>query len=276
MLRDGLLTPAQLRGPAWRRVVHGVYADATLPDDHGLRARAAALAVPPDVAITGVSAAWLWGARLASPDDPIDLVRPPGRRLGSSPQFRVRTSALPQHDIDRLGDIHVTSPSRTAWELALRLDTADAVAYCDALAALGRIAPAGLAAYLDTRAGEYGCRIARRTFALVDARSESPQESRLRVHLALAGLPPPIPQYEVRVAGRLLARVDLAWPTAKVAVEYDGVWHANAAQLIHDRRRLNRLQAAGWYVHHVTVRDLSDIDALVSTIRQVLRRRGLE
>lgn len=275
MLRTGLLTPAQLRSPAWQRVLHGVYADAALPLDHGLKTRAAALTVPPDVAITGVSAAWLWGAWLASPGDPVDLVRPPGRRLGSSPQFRTRNSPLPDSDLDRLGGIRVTTPSRTAWELAQRLDLVEAVTYCDALAALGSIDRAGLAAYLASRTGQQGSRIARRVFALVDARSESPQESRLRLHLTLADLPPPIPQYEVRVAGQLLARVDFGWPQVKVAVEYDGLWHADADQLIRDRRRLNRLQAAGWYVHHVTVRDLADIDAVIRAIGHLLRRRGL-
>ncbi len=272
-LRDGLLTPAQLRGPAWLQVLHGVYADARLPLDHGLRTRAAALAVPRDVAITGVSAAWLWGARLASPTDPVDLVRRPGRRLGSSPRYRIRSCTLDAADLDELGGIRLTTPLRTAWELAQRLDPVEAVAYCDALAARGRFDAAALSRYLRDRAGRRGCRPARRVFEWVDARAESPAESRLRVRLTLAGLPPPVPQYEVRAGGHLLARVDLAWPEPRVAVEYDGLWHAEARQLIHDRRRLNRLQAAGWYVHHVTVGDLPHLDTVVAQLRRALRQR---
>jgi very-short-patch-repair endonuclease len=268
----GLLTRGQLRGPTWRRLLRGVYADAAIPVDHGLKIRGAVLVIPPDAALTGLSAAWLWGARLASPYDPVDVVRPPDRRLGLTCGLRVRSSPLPASDVETLSGVRLTTPLRTAWELALRLHLVEAVVYCDALAARGRIDQAGLTGYVRERAGEHGCRIARRVFSLVDGRSESPQESRLRVWLALAGLRPVL-QHEVWVAGEFVARVDFAWPDLKVAVEYDGVWHADAGQLVRDRERLNRLQAAGWYVHHVTVHDMSDIQRTVATIREVLDRR---
>jgi very-short-patch-repair endonuclease len=274
-IQSGLLTAQQLRGPAWQRVCRGVYADATLPLHHGLKARAAALAIPPEAAITGKSAAWLWGVRLASADDLVDVVTPPGHRIGVAAGLRVRTSPLPAADLDELGDVTVTTPLRTAWELALRLEPVEAVVYCDALAALGRVDPAGLTDYLNGRAGQRGCRAAGHVFGLVDGRSESPQESRLRVHLVLAGLPSPVPQHKVEVAGSVIGRVDFAWPQVKVAVEYDGIWHADAEQLIRDRERLNALQSAGWHVHHVTVRDMRDIPKTIAAIRRVLARRGL-
>jgi very-short-patch-repair endonuclease len=91
--------------------------------------------------------------------------------------------------------------------------------------------------------------------------------------MALAGLPSPIPQYEVRTAGEFVARVDFAWPDRKVAVEYDGVWHADAGQLIRDRERLNRLQAAGWYVHHVTARNMASIQRTIEAIGYALAYR---
>jgi hypothetical protein len=274
VISAGLLTRQQLRGPTWRRLLRGVYADAAIPVDHGLKIRAAELVIPPDAALTGVSAAWLWGARLASPHDPVDVVRSPDRRLGLTGGLRVRTSPLPESDVETRSGIRLTTPLRTAWELALRLHIVEAVAYCDGLAAQDRIDPDSLARYLRERTGEHGCRIAGRVFSLVDCRSESPQESRLRAWMALAGLPQPVPQYEVRIAGEFVARLDFAWPEIKVAVEYDGVWHADAAQLVRDRERLNRLQAAGWYVHHVTVRDMSDPRRTVAAIGQVLIRRS--
>ena len=274
-LRGGLLTRAQLRSSAWQRVIRGVYADARLPLDHELKARAAALVIPSSAAITGVSAAWFWGARLASPNDPVDIVAMPGRRVGVADEIRVRTSPVPPADTDMLSGIRLTTPVRTAWELALRLPLAEAVAYGDALARLGRIDLASLDSYLRHRAGQRGCRIAKTVFALIDGRAESPQESRLRVQLAVTGLPSPVPQHEVHVNDRFVARVDLAWPQVKVGVEYDGLWHGNSDQLIRDRRRLNDLQAAGWHIHHVTVSDMRDILTTVDAIRQLLARRGL-
>lgn len=273
-IRSGLLTENQLRGTAWRRILRGVYADAALHLDHGLKARAAALLIPPGGAVTGISATWLWGARLASADDPVDVITPPGDRLGVIEKLRTRASPIPDDEVVSVAGIRVTTPLRTAWELALRLIPVEAVTYCDALAAQALIDPASLSGYLRGRAGKYGCRTARRVFEMVDGRSESPQESRLRVHMALAGLPPSVPQYEVKVDGEFVARVDFAWPELKVAVEYDGLWHADADQLIRDRVRLNQLQAAGWYVHHVTVRDMANIQRTVKAIRKLLLQRG--
>jgi hypothetical protein len=271
-MRDGLLTRTQLRNPAWRPLLRGVYADSDLHVNHALRIRAAALVVPSDAAITGVSAAWLWGVRLATDNDPVDVVT--SQKLGLANGLRVRTSSVPHADIDHLDGVNVTTPLRTAWELALRLDLIEAVTYCDAMAARGHIGSTSLAAYVRDRPGQHGCRIAGRVFSLVDGRSESPQESRLRVHMALADLPPPVPQYEIRVAGEFVARVDFAWPDLKVAVEYDGVWHSDTGQLLRDRERLNRLQAAGWYIHHVTFRDMHNVGRTIEEIRRVLTRRS--
>ena len=69
-----------------------------------------------------------------------------------------------------------------------------------------------------------------------------------------------------RTEGRFVARVDFAWPEHKVAVEYDGLWHAEAGQFARDRQRLNRLQAAGWRVVFVTAADLRHPEALIARI----------
>ena len=117
-----------------------------------------------------------------------------------------------------------------------------------------------------------GSRQALRAVELADARAESQPESVLRVVLALAGLPP-VPQFVVRGPGGVfLARVDLAYPELRVAVEYDGAWHAEDGQFARDRRRLNLLTAAGWSVLHVTAADLRDPALLVQRVRALLRR----
>ena len=63
-------------------------------------------------------------------------------------------------------------------------------------------------------------------------------------------------QYVVRVARGFVARVDSARPERRVAVEYDGAWHADPGRSARDRRRLDRLHAAGWRVVFVTEADL--------------------
>ena len=61
-----------------------------------------------------------------------------------------------------------------------------------------------------------------------------------------------------------MVRVDFAWPDRKVAVEYEGRWHGGRQHVARDRRRLNRLTAAGWTVVFVTAEDLADPVALVA------------
>ncbi|MGY1794996.1 endonuclease domain-containing protein [Geodermatophilus sp. SYSU D00525] len=102
--------------------------------------------------------------------------------------------------------------------------------------------------------GEASGRV-RRACARADGLAESPQETRLRLPVVDGGLPAPVAQYVVRHEGSFVARVDLAWPVLRVAVEYDGAWHAEPGQFARDRRRLNALQAAGWTVVFVTAAD---------------------
>lgn len=79
----------------------------------------------------------------------------------------------------------------------------------------------------------------------------------------------------VTAGSRFLARVDLAWPELRVAIEYDGRWHSDPGQLHQDRQRLNRLLGSEWIVLHVTARRLrEDFDGFVAEVRAVLRSRG--
>src|SRR5437764_3329895 len=75
---DGMLTTKQLRSGPFRRVLHNVYADLSLADDHQVRARAAALLMPDSAAIGGRSAAAWWGAPFSSATDPVLIVVPRG------------------------------------------------------------------------------------------------------------------------------------------------------------------------------------------------------
>jgi very-short-patch-repair endonuclease len=107
---------------------------------------------------------------------------------------------------------------------------------------------------------------------LSDPRAESPPESRLRVEMLRAGLPAPVPQFDVLVDGFFIARLDFAWPAFRFGVEYDGQWHADSGQLHRDRSRLRELNAAGWRIFHVTREDMRDIPELMRQIGAALRQ----
>lgn len=87
-----------------------------------------------------------------------------------------------------------------------------------------------------------------------------------------AGLPSPVPQFEIRIEGRFIARVDFAWPDRRVILEYDGAHHADVLQMRRDRKRLNDLVNAGWVVLHATAGDLRDPGPLLHALRTALAR----
>ena len=270
-VRAGWLTRQQLRGPAWRRLFEDVYVDATVPDTHRLRARAAATVLVPGAVVTGASAAVLWGLLdLADLRDDVELTLPPGSNPRRHPGLVVRRTPLDDSDVCLRTGVRVTTPQATALRLARMLPRDEAVV------AIDRMVPAtdlDLRA-LRARAGLPGAAPARArsVLALADGLAESPQESRLRLLMRRGRLPAPVAQYVVRHGGEFVARVDFAWPDLKVAVEYDGAWHGEKAQLARDRRRLNRLQEAGWRVVFVTAADMHEPTRLLAAIRAALAR----
>ncbi len=273
VLTAGLLTPSALRSSAWRRLYRGVYADAELPDDPDLRISGACLLVPPAAVFSGRTAAHLHGAtELVDASMPVEVSVPTGVRFGPVAGLRVRRTVLPSADVVQVRRRPCTTGTRTALDIARTEPLGDAVAALDVLLASGVVDRAGLRRSLETPPSPRGARRAGRAVELADPRAESQPESRVRVLLALAGLVA-VPQYTVRDRdGRFLARVDLAFPEHRLAVEYDGAWHGERGQLTRDRRRLNRLTAAGWRVVFVTADDLRDPDVIVARVTEALVR----
>ncbi|SCL48192.1 hypothetical protein GA0070606_1269 [Micromonospora citrea] len=298
----GLLTRNDLRSSAWRPLFRDVYADAHLTITHRDRCRAVIRwLVPVGTAIAGRSAAALHGVERVPADEPVDVLvpHPPaggsewagparpaapagaapvaaaGRRRGPMTGLRVHRADVDPEDVVDLAGIPVTSPARTCRDLARWLELVEAVVVIDGLLARRLTDVAALREYALARAGRRGWRSLLRAVELADPGAESSQESRTRVRLVLAGLPRPRSQWVVTDGGRFVARLDLAWPAFKVAVEYDGLWHADPEQFHRDRRRLNRLLGGDWLVLHVTARRLrEDFDGFVAEVRAALHSRG--
>lgn len=263
----GLLTPKQLRSSAWQRPLRGVYADAALPADTLLRVRAAALILPAGAAFSGRTAAWVHGVTTAVDDgDPVEVSVPAPARWGPVAGLAVRRVALGPHEVVTSRGVRCTSPLRTAVDVARSGPAEETVPVLDPLLArTGVLVSDVLAAAVPGSSPE-----ALDAVCWADPRAESPPESLVRVQLRRRGLVP-VPQFVVRDArGGFVARVDLAFPDHRVAVEYDGAWHAEGGQFAKDRRRLNALLAAGWRVVHLTAADLRSPDAVAARIAAVL------
>ncbi|GAA4966705.1 endonuclease domain-containing protein [Kineococcus glutinatus] len=265
----GALTRAQLRGPAVQRVVRGVYTRPGVRSTHLLRCEATGLLLPPDALLTGRSAATVRGVDLARWEDPVEVLVQEGtsRELPRGVVVR-RATRMPAGD--PWSTTALAPPLRMAFDLASRAQLPVAVSYLDAVVRAGLVDRAALGRWLDD-VHDPGVRAARRAAELCDPRAESLPESVLRVACVLAGIRV-VPQVVVRDRGRVVARVDLAVEGIRVAVEYDGGWHALREQLEVDRQRMRDLGEAGWEVVHVTASMLARPDEVVAAIRGAVQR----
>ena len=239
---------------AIRRVLRGVYCRGDLPDSVELRARSAALVLPPHAVICDRSAAWLWGVgcfdyaeqeflpRLETASvDGNDRVRR-GEVYGGKRDLR-------DDEICTIEGVRVTTPVRTACDLACLRGRSSALAVFDAFRREHDLTCADYEAMLLRFRGRRGVKQARELAPYAVAASESPGESWTRMAIIDAGLPVPTPQVWVYLPGIGWVRLDLAYEHLRIAIEYDGEEHHSSEQdRRHDDERREALRRAGWIV----------------------------
>lgn len=97
----------------------------------------------------------------------------------------------------------------------------------------------------------------RQALGRVRTGSHSRTETWTRLSIIDAGLPEPELDHDVvDDRGTFLARVDMAYPLWRIAIEYEGTHHGSVAQWESDIDRYARLEDAGWKVIRVTRRML--------------------
>jgi predicted transcriptional regulator of viral defense system len=223
LVRAGRLTPLR----------RGVYVEGELPDDvlarHVLQIAAAIGELAAGAVVSHVSAAVLHGLRIwAVPLDRVHATR--SRRNGGrrGALVHVHTAPLDPGEVVTIGGLPVTSLARTLADLARTVPFEQAVVMADSAMfheRQDRIDRADLLEALERAPRWPGSPAARRAIAFSDGLSESVGESRSRVAIAAAGLPPPVLQWEVRAAGTgvLVGRVDVGWPDLGTVGEFDGL-----------------------------------------------------
>lgn len=275
-IAEGLLTRSMLRGRAWRRLLPDVFVSADAPIDHRLWCDAVALLLPPRAAVAGLSAAYLWGVNLLPPEAPVTVLLPPERRMRQHPRIAVIRSPLPADDVARFAGLPVTTPVRTAFDLGRHPPRVDAVIAVDALLHRRVVKLDRLEAYARRHPGWPGAPLLREVLGLAEPLTESPMETRLRLVIVDGGLPRPVAQYDiVDERGRFLARSDLAYPEALIAIEYEGDHHRERGAFQRDVARYNALRATGWLVLRFTAEDvLRNPYRVVAQVAAALRERG--
>ena len=195
--------------------------------------------------ISGVAASALHGARWVDDDAVIEL-NWPGRK--SPPGVKARNETLLDAEITSRAGVSVTSIPRTAFDLARRGPSGQAVERLDALAAVTNFAVQDV---LDIAANHPHVKGLLRVGGLleqVDAGAQSPRETWLRLLLIEAGLPRPETQIPVpRLDGYSHYFLDMGWRDVMVAVEYDGEQHRVDRNIYRDDlARSEYIAHVGW------------------------------
>lgn len=247
-------TPAEIetlvRRGNWVRVFRGVYREGTVAMSAPLRVEAARLSMGADAAIACYStAAELHGFAVVS--DPVTHVQSCDARMTRQGLLHVHRDWVTPSTITLVCGTNTTRPGRTAVDVARTQRRLDAIATLDSALQHG-VSRDLLLDEVVRHTGKRGVRQARELIQLADARAESPMESRTRLRCIDAGLPHPVPQFNIRVAGRLY-RLDLAWPQFRIGLEYEsGEWHTGSAATSRDNARHNALTNLGWTMFYAT------------------------
>jgi hypothetical protein len=260
------------------RLLRSVYIRADVDLTVELRAQAAALVISPHAVACDRTAAWIWGVdsfrfKELDVDPPLETFTLRGHRAPDRPEIRGGQRDLQPRDWIVVGAIRVTTPLRTATDLGCVLNRRDAISAMDDLARKHGLQPGHLALELARYAGRRGVVQLRELVALVDPRSESSGESWTRIEMHDHGLPRPEVNWWVVVDGVRKYRIDLAYPRAKVAIEYDGEeFHTSQEDRNADAERRAWLRRHGWTVIVVTKDSFSDeaISGWINEIRSAL------
>jgi hypothetical protein len=163
--------------------------------------------------IAGRAAAAMHGARWVRAETPVEMIWRCGR---PPPGIHVRNERIEASDIVTVDGMLVTSPLRTAFDLARHLRRAR------------------------------GLPRARIALRLMDGGAQSPQETRLRLILIDDGLPAPRTQIEVS-DGTNRAFIDMGYDEPRVGFDYEGAHHSEErGQYVHDIGRAELIESQGW------------------------------
>ncbi|MDQ3986785.1 MAG: hypothetical protein M3280_09845 [Actinomycetota bacterium] len=243
--------------------------------------KAAELWAGEGAAVSHRSAALLWGLDGVQ-GAPLDLTMSLGRNMKGPGVKTYRSKRLPECDITFHRGFRITTPARTIVDLASVMQPGSfELALEDALRK-GLTSVRRLQWRYEELCGpgRKGCGLVRQF--LDEFRSETSTESGLEVKverlLVRGRLPRPVRQYEIFSARRSIARPDLAYPSALIAIEAHSFrHHSGRSAWYRDIERDRELRKLGWLVIYVTDEDLRNRpDEVIDEVRNALLARAPE
>jgi very-short-patch-repair endonuclease len=270
----GLTTWTVLQGPAYSRLFPDTYirSPGDGPPDLKLRSHAAYRYVEGRGVLSGYSAAEVLHAFCGPWDAPAEVTVPHrGQRRHAG--LIVHRERLFPGEIAQVSALKVTSPVRTAYDLARRGDLVERVVAVDRLANVHRFSPDLLLHFIARYHGSRGNGLIPLVLANADRRACSPMETRIRMLIVQAGLPRPQVQRVVQDETTCTAVwLDLAWPDRMIGVEYEGESHTEPEQVLRDVGRYTGLVDKGWRIYRYTKFEILRRPSLI--VAQLTRALG--
>ncbi|WP_194422149.1 hypothetical protein [Microbacterium abyssi] len=238
----------------------------------------------------GRTAMRLWG--LPHPErwtstEPLEIMVPADAAPVRTAGVKARRLAAERAETRILTGVPVVDPVAALFGCATELTVDQAVIVIDALIStasnypdLGPGRPMSNLPEVEDRLRSWGrfpgCATIRAALLQARERVESPKETETRLLILASGLPEPVVQFDVRDGGRFIARVDLAYPHLRIAIEYEGDGHrVDKEQWRTDIRRQRDLEDRGWIVIRLTEGDLADGGlAFLTRVRRVIALRS--
>lgn len=198
--------------------------------------------------IAGRAAAGLHGALWVGAATPIEMIWRSGRPPSG---IVVRNERIEADEIVVVGKMRVTSPARTALDLARHLPRDVAVRHLDSLARATDVKACDALSLAERYPRARGLRRSEIALQLMDPGAQSPKETWLRLLLIDAGLP--APRTQIRVTdGFNEAFIDMGYDELMVGLDYDGRHHnADRGRYVHDIGRAELIEREGWIDIHV-------------------------
>lgn len=225
------------------RVIEGVYIASHVRVSARIKARAALLIHPTGAVISHDSVLRMLGAAVSlSPEEHVTVPRPRDRRFRRG--VRPHAMALRVKDVGDFRGVPATVPERTFVDMAQRLPLVELVVLGDWLVRNGHTTPHNLVTFCAESPARYAVRALEAARFVRDG-VESPQETRTRMLLVLAGLPEPDVGEVIRDHdGATLVQIDLlyllsragapqpsnSWALVGLAVDYDGLDHLESRE----------------------------------------------
>jgi len=245
---------ARLASGEVKQLLFGVYVPGRWPDGPIARARAAAHVMPDHCVLVDRTAASLLDLDVL---DYAELDVPPDVEVasvdGAGPTRRDGVLGgkrdLRPDEIMTVGGVRVTTPIRTACDIACLRGRWRAIGALDAFRTKYGIAEAELAAMLPRYRGRRGVTQLRELIPLSRAGVDSQPESWIRIEIHDEGFPMPAAQVWSWVPGWGRVKVENAYEHLRIAVEYDGEeHHSEECDRLRDEARREALREAGWII----------------------------